>query len=122
MGKRSEFRRIARDAYDTPNEAVAPLLPWLTPRTKFLEPCTGAGKLIEHLTRAGHILARAYDLPRLRMIVSIGRVRWIPDSEYTGKDNACWYLFERPSAWAQIRFIGRQPRESDTHSFLEAAE
>ena len=27
-------------------------------------------------------------------IVSIGRVKWIPDSKMTGKDNCCWYLFE----------------------------
>ncbi len=26
-------------------------------------------------------------------IVSIGRVKWIPDSQMTGKDNACWYRF-----------------------------
>ena len=26
MGKRSDFKRRARDAYDTPAEAVAPLL------------------------------------------------------------------------------------------------
>jgi hypothetical protein len=35
---------------------------------------------------------------RLRMIVSVGRVRWIPNSPYDGKDNCCWHLFERPSA------------------------
>jgi len=27
------------------------------------------------------------------LIVSIGRVRWIPDSPYDGKDNCCWYRF-----------------------------
>jgi hypothetical protein len=26
-------------------------------------------------------------------IVSVGRVKWIPDSPYTGKDNCAWYLF-----------------------------
>lgn len=26
-------------------------------------------------------------------IVSIGRVKWLPDSKHTGKDNACWYEF-----------------------------
>lgn len=26
-------------------------------------------------------------------IVSAGRVKWMPDSKHTGKDNACWYEF-----------------------------
>ena len=29
-----------------------------------------------------------------RKIVSVGRVKWIPDSKMTGKDNAAWYLFD----------------------------
>jgi hypothetical protein len=28
-------------------------------------------------------------------IVSVGRVKWIPGSKYTGKDNASWYCFRR---------------------------
>lgn len=36
-------------------------------------------------------------LPRLRKVVSVGRVKWIPDSKTTGKDNCCWYLFTAPS-------------------------
>lgn len=28
-----------------------------------------------------------------RRIVSVGRVRWIPDSKHDGVDNAAWYLF-----------------------------
>lgn len=35
-------------------------------------------------------------LPLLREIVSVGRVKWIPGSKNTGKDNCCWYLFDRP--------------------------
>ena len=31
----------------------------------------------------------------LRAIVSVGRVKWIPDSPFTGKDNCCWYLFNQ---------------------------
>lgn len=45
-------------------------------------------------------------LPRLRKIVAVGRVKWIPDSKFTGKDNCCWHLFDarhRPAA----KFIGR---------------
>ena len=31
MGRRSNFQRIDKDAYDTPPEAVLPLLPYLNP-------------------------------------------------------------------------------------------
>lgn len=45
-------------------------------------------------------------LPRLRKIVSVGRVKWIPDSKMTGKDNCAWYLFDKPSN-ETTRFYGR---------------
>ena len=32
---------------------------------------------------------------RLKKIVSVGRVKWIPDSKMTGKDNCSWYLFDK---------------------------
>ena len=41
-----------------------------------------------------------------RKIVSVGRVKWIPDSPFTGKDNCCWYLFDANSV-APAQFIGR---------------
>ena len=30
-----------------------------------------------------------------RKIVAVGRLRWIPESKMTGKDDCCWYLFDR---------------------------
>lgn len=45
-------------------------------------------------------------LPRLRKIVSVGRVKWIPDSKMTGKDNCAWHLFDKPSE-EPARFYGR---------------
>jgi hypothetical protein len=45
-------------------------------------------------------------MPCLRKIVSVGRVKWIPDSKMTGKDNCCWYLFDQTSD-APAQFIGR---------------
>ncbi len=39
-------------------------------------------------------------------IVSVGRVKWIPDSKMTGKDNCAWYLFDQ-STESQTEFIGR---------------
>lgn len=45
-------------------------------------------------------------VPRLRRIVSVGRVKWIPDSKMTGKDNCAWHLFDKPSD-EPARFYGR---------------
>lgn len=53
-----------------------------------------------------HTRQAAPYLPRLRKIVAVGRVKWIPDSPFTGKDNACWYLFDKPNAEAPA-FYGR---------------
>lgn len=45
-------------------------------------------------------------LPRLSRIVSIGRVRWIPNSTMTGKDNCCWHLFTKGNH-TSAEFFGR---------------
>src|SRR6476620_7032842 len=64
MSKRARFQheRNPRDFYPTPQEAVLPLLPYLPPRTRFVEPCAGAGDLIDHLKAAGHVCVAAYDI------------------------------------------------------------
>jgi hypothetical protein len=53
-----------------------------------------------------HTRQSAPFMPYLRKIVSVGRVKWIPDSPFTGKDNCCWYLFDQTSE-APAQFIGR---------------
>lgn len=53
-----------------------------------------------------HTRQSAQFMPFLRKIVSVGRVKWIPDSPFTGKDNCCWYLFDQTSE-APAQFIGR---------------
>jgi hypothetical protein len=45
-------------------------------------------------------------MERCEKIISIGRVKWIPDSKMTGKDNCCWFFFNKPSSKV-TRFIGR---------------
>lgn len=45
-------------------------------------------------------------LPRLRKIVSVGRVKWIEDSPHTGKDNCAWHLFDSPTS-ESAAFYGR---------------
>lgn len=41
-----------------------------------------------------HTKQAAYYLPHCSDIWPIGRVKWIPGSKHTGKDNACWYRFD----------------------------
>ena len=41
-----------------------------------------------------------------QMIVSVGRLKWIPNSPHTGKDNCAWYKFYRPTQ-CHTHFIGR---------------
>lgn len=53
-----------------------------------------------------HTRQAAAFMPWLRKVVSVGRVKWIPDSKMTGKDNCAWYLFDQNSEGATI-LIGR---------------
>ena len=49
-------------------------------------------------------------LPRLRAVAVIGRVKWLPNSKYSGgMENSCWCLFDRPppDERATIHLIGR---------------
>lgn len=53
-----------------------------------------------------HTRQSAPYLSRLCRIVSVGRVKWIPGSTMTGKDNCAWHLFDRPSPRV-AEFYGR---------------
>lgn len=53
-----------------------------------------------------HTRQSAPFMRHIRKIVSVGRVKWIPDSPFTGKDNCCWYLFDQTGE-APAQFIGR---------------
>jgi hypothetical protein len=176
MGKRSAFPRIPQDAYDTPAEAVRPLLPFLKPGMCFAEPCAGAGLLVHQLEQAGlktvwvsDIAPRAAEVWKLDVleltrqivepadlvitnppwdrkflhqlilhlrklgkpawllidanwaftgqaapyllycerIVTIGRVKWIPGSTMTGKDDCAWFLFH-PHPTPMTLFTGKK--------------
>jgi hypothetical protein len=61
-----------------------------------------------------HTLQSAPYMKWCRKIVSVGRVKWIPDSTMTGKDNCAWYLFDQSSirgfsqeTYGPTEFIGR---------------
>jgi hypothetical protein len=53
-----------------------------------------------------HTKQSAPFMPYLRKIVSVGRVKWIPDSKMTGKDNCAWYLFDQ-NGQGSTQFYGR---------------
>ena len=44
-------------------------------------------------------------LPYCETILTVGRLKWIPDSKYTGKDDCCWYLFRDHEV--ETRFINK---------------
>jgi hypothetical protein len=52
-----------------------------------------------------HTKQSAPYMPYCQKIVSVGRVKWIPDSKMTGKDNCAWYLFGDYET--QTAFYGR---------------
>ena len=62
MGKRSNYKRIERDSYDTPYNAVIPLLEHLSENTAFIEPCAGKNGLTDHLIQNGHKCLQASDI------------------------------------------------------------
>lgn len=41
---------------------MPPLLRFLDPGTRFVEPCAGAGDLVDQLRRAGHVCISAFDI------------------------------------------------------------
>lgn len=170
MGKRSDFKRIERDAYQTIDpRAVERLLPHLHGIRTFAEPCAGEGYLVGQLQAAGLVCtyegdittghdALEYDFQQeaafdviisnvpwdrpilhaliLRFqamaptwllfdsdwshtkqsapfmdqcshIVSVGRLKWIPGTKMTGKENCSWYRFHVQHVGGP-KFIGRE--------------
>lgn len=72
MGKRSSFARRKNDAYDTWDaRALPPLLPFLQPGTRFIEPCAGNGTLLDQLEAAGHVCVGAYDIEPRRWDIEV---------------------------------------------------
>ena len=53
-----------------------------------------------------HTRQSAPFMPWCRKIVSVGRVKWIPDSKMTGKDNCVWMLFDQSTS-GPTEFVGR---------------
>lgn len=47
-------------------------------------------------------------LSRLAKVVAVGRLRWIPGTTMTGKENVSWYYFLPPRKGRLIKFYGRE--------------
>jgi hypothetical protein len=45
---------------------------------------------------------------RCRLIVSVGRLKWIPGSAFVGKDNCAWYHFTNDEDGPLPTFVGRR--------------
>lgn len=58
----SKFKRKERDYYPTPYAGVVPLLPFLKSGTRFIEPCAGDGRLVQHLEANEHKCVYASDI------------------------------------------------------------
>jgi hypothetical protein len=56
-----------------------------------------------------HTKQAAPYLPQCSHIVSVGRLKWIPGTKMTGKDNCCWYRFH-VQHFGGPQFIGREVR------------
>lgn len=77
--------------------------------------------LIEHLSSLAptwllfdadwmHTVQAGPYLSLCRKIVSVGRVKWIEGSKFTGKDNCAWYLFDYRRMAGPPSFFGRTER------------
>ena len=74
--------------------------------------------MIEHFTKQNNFVWLLLDadwaytkqsakyMKQCAKIVAVGRVKWIPDSKMTGKDNCAWYCF-KPFP-CQTVFVGRE--------------
>ncbi|QKV17835.1 hypothetical protein [Oricola thermophila] len=58
-----------------------------------------------------HTKQAAPFLPHCSDIVSVGRLKWIENSPYTGKDNCAWYRFDAKHV-AGPRFHGQRVEEA----------
>ncbi len=75
MGKRSNFEKRKNDAYDTPAAAMKTLRPHLVGITEFVEPCAGAGGLIDLLEAEGLRCLAAYDIEPRRWDIEYADAR-----------------------------------------------
>jgi hypothetical protein len=96
MGKREEvkFEKKPRDSYFTIDPvAVRTLSNHLRPNTFFVEPCAGAGDLVNSLQDLGHVCCGAYDIEP--------QVNWVVQRN-------CLTL-DKESLWGSEMFVSNPP-------------
>ena len=98
MGKRSDFKRRKNDAYDTPLQAVLPLIPYLVPESSFCEPCAGKGMLIMYLQRQGFHCNAAYDIETRENNIETMDALTLDKTDLKGAD----YIVTNPAWTRQI--------------------
>jgi len=85
MGKRSDFKRVERDFYQTPEHAVRPLLPFLSDVQSYCEPCAGRGALVSHLSDVLECAA-AYDIMPLASFIDQADALSLTDQDMKDAD------------------------------------
>jgi hypothetical protein len=72
MSKRADgkYPPSPRDFYRTPAKAIESLLPYLSPGTRFVDPCAGDGYMAAFLAENGHDCADAYDIKPMRPLAT----------------------------------------------------
>jgi hypothetical protein len=53
-----------------------------------------------------HTKQAATHLQYCQRIVSVGRLKWIPDTPHKGKDSCAWYLFQATKI--ETKFFGQK--------------
>lgn len=59
------------------------------------------------------IMFNTYATPAMAFchrVVTVGRVKWRPDTKWVGKENCAWLLFDQSRAVEHDFFVPRQPR------------
>lgn len=107
--QRSDIQKM--DMFDLNSIPAIPILnpPWdrkiLHPLIEFLLEKTDSFWLLFDADWM-HTKQSSQYIGHCKKIVSVGRVKWIPDSKMTGKDNCCWYYFTKEPV-DHTEFYGR---------------
>lgn len=102
MGKYSDYERKPRDFYQTPFEAVKPLVPHLPENFTFVEPCAGNSALTNHIEQLTNGVCLAeYDLEPQNEDISQLDARDLTEKHLYG----CDYIITNPP-WTRAKKDG----------------
>lgn len=113
---KSAFEKDTLNRYDTIDPAaVAALLPHLSPRTRFIEPCAGKGDLVRQLVAAGHKCVDQFDIaPRAPGIRQQDAGTW----QINNYDRQPIIITNPPFDWHLLRPLLENWREQVTFSWV----